>query len=278
MTGYMKTVLMIVLLLLPAGIVFPQGAGDGSVVIPFSDASRPGSLRLSLITGSISVKAHSGKEVILYTANRGDDESWQGSRRSSPDAAGLKRIPNFSTGLTIEEDNNVISINARPRPLNITLQVPSRISLNLKTINGNIEVENVQGEIEVSSINGKVMLSQVSGSVVAHALHGDVKVGMVAVEPDKPMSFSSLKGDIDVSLPPDIRANLLMKSDNGEMYSDFDIKFSQLDHSGAEDTRGQNKKYRIRMDRTTKGIVNGGGPEMQFKTLRGNIYLRKSLR
>jgi DUF4097 and DUF4098 domain-containing protein YvlB len=30
------------------------------------------------------------------------------------------------------------------------------------------------------------------------------------------------------------------------------------------------------MDSTMKGTINGGGPEIQFKTFNGNIYIRKS--
>ncbi len=192
----------------------------------------------------------------------------------------MKRIPNMSTGLTIEEESNHVSIGASPteRPVDLTIQVPNHTSLNLKTINdGDIVVEQVQGEIEVNDINGAVTLTQVSGSVVAHALNGNVKVSLVGIEANKPMSFSSLNGDIDVSFPGEIKASVSMKSDNGEIYSDYDVK---LDNSAVqatpEDARSKGGKYKIKIDRTVKGTINGGGPEMQFKTFNGNIYIRRT--
>ena len=57
-----------------------------------------------------------------------------------------------------------------------------------------------------------------------HALNGKVLVTLDKVTADKPMSFSSLNGDIDVTLPADMKARVKLKTDNGEVYSDFDIK------------------------------------------------------
>lgn len=259
-----------------------QTPGTDHVTVPFSDPSRPGTVKVNIITGSISVKGYAGKEVVVDARARDDAERRDRGQRSRPEAAGMKRIPNMSTGLTIEEENNQVSIGAAPteRPIDITIQVPSRTNLKLKTINdGDISVEQVQGEIEVNDINGAVSLAQVSGSVVAHALNGNVKVGLAGVEPNKPMSFSSLNGDIDVSFPPDLKASVSMKSDNGEIYSDFDVKLeTSAVQPVPEDSRGKGGKYRIKIDRTMKGTINGGGPEMQFKTFNGNIYIRRSSR
>lgn len=258
-----------------AATAFPQVPGADHVTVPFSDASRPGTVKVNLLAGSITVKGYAGKEVIVDAKAR--EEESRG--RSRGEASGMKRIPNLSTGLTVEEESNVISIStgSMNRPVDITLQVPTRTMLKLKTINdGDIKVEQVQGELEVNDINGAVALHQVSGSVVAHALNGDVKVSFVAVEPNKPMSFSSLNGNIDVTFPPDVKANASMKSDNGEIYSDFDVKLEATQPQPvAEAASGKGGRYKIKIDRTTKGTINGGGPEMQFKTFNGNIYIRK---
>jgi hypothetical protein len=255
---------------------FSQVAGADHVTVPFSDPSRPGMVKVHLLAGSISVKGYAGKEVVVDARAR---EVESHGRR---EVSGMKRIPNQSTGLTIEEDGNVVSIStgALERPVDINLQVPLRTNLDLKTINeGDIKVEQVQGELEVNDINGAVSLVQVSGSAVAHALNGDVKVTFSGIEPNKPMSFSSLNGDIDVTFPPDVRANASMKSDNGEIFSDFELKLdSSQPQPVSEESKGKGGKYRIKIDRTTRGTINGGGPEMQFKTFNGDIYLRRSVK
>ncbi len=90
------------------------------------------------------------------------------------------------------------------------------------------------------------------------------------------MSFSTMNGDIDVTLPPDIKANFRMKSDNGEVFSDFDVKLlPNSNQPVVEDARSKGGRYRVKVEKTTVGAVNGGGPELSFKTFNGNIFIRK---
>lgn len=257
-------------------MVLAQAPSSDIVKVPLTDPSRAATVKVNLLAGGITVRGYAGKEVLVEASARDDKKS---PGEISPKAAGMKRIPNLATGLNIEEEDNVVSIGAGPtsRPVDLKIQVPARSILRLKTINdGDILVEQVQGEIEVSDLNGAVTLNQVSGSVVAHALNGNVKVSLTSVDANKSMSFSSLNGDIDVTLPADVKASAVMKTDNGEIYSDFDVK---LDASATkptvESSTGKAGKFRVKADRTVKGSINGGGPEMQFKTFNGDIFIRK---
>ncbi len=260
-----------------AGGARSQDTGSERITVPLSDPSRPGTVKVNLINGSITVKGSAGKEVIVETKIRDEEKPRE---RSRPETAGMKRIPNFSSGLNVEEENNVVTINTggMSRTVDITLQVPTNTALNLKTVSdGDIKVDQVRGDIEVNDINGAVTLAQVSGSVVAHALNGDVKVSLTAVDPNKPMSFSSLNGDIDVSFPADLKANVSMKSDQGEIFSDFDVRLDPTASKPVvEGSPGKGGKYKIKVDRVMHGSINGGGPEIQFKTFNGNIYIRKA--
>jgi hypothetical protein len=121
---------------------------------------------------------------------------------------------------------------------------------------------------------GGVVLTRIAGSMFAHALNGKLKVSLVGVGPKKPMSFSSLNGDIEVSLPVGIRANVLMKSTNGEIYSGFDIRMdTQARQNELSDDKSGKHAW---MGSTMKGTINGGGPEIHFETFNRNIYIRKS--
>jgi DUF4097 and DUF4098 domain-containing protein YvlB len=116
----------------------------------------------------------------------------------------------------------------------------------------------------------------VSGSVVAHSLNGAVVVTLDRADSGKPMSFSTLNGNIDVTLPADVRANVRMKTDNGDIYSDFDVKLdsgAQLMHN--DSGRQPDGTYHLRFDRALRGTINGGGPDYQFTTFNGQIYIRK---
>lgn len=247
---------------------------DNRVTVPLTDPARPVTLRAHLVSGSITVKGADVKEVIVEARARGD-EAHTGGR-----AEGMKRIPMTSTGLNIEaENNNVrVSTDSYQRTVDLTITVPTHTSLSLHSVNdGNIVVSGVDGEFDINNVNGEVDLKNIGGSVVAHALNGHVVASMNRVDPQKPMAFSSLNGDIDVTFPADLKANVSLRTDNGEVYSDFDVKVQPTSpQQTVEDDRGKGGKYKVKIDKNVRGTINGGGQEIQFKNFNGNIYIRKA--
>ena len=142
---------------------------------------------------------------------------------------------------------------------------------------GGIKVDRVEGEIDVNNINGSVTLTGVSGAVLAHALNGKVTATFAKVDAQKSMSFSSMNGAIDVTFPPDVKANVRMKTEHGEIYTDFDLTITpEANKPAVEDNRDKKGKYKVRIDRSIVGTINGGGPEIQFKNFNGPIYIRKA--
>lgn len=242
------------------------------VTVPFSDPSRPRTVKGHLLNGCFSVEGYDGAEVVVE--GRGAEPS---RRRPPRGAEGMHRIDPSGSGLTIEEESNTITIRSAANSGNVLLRVPRTVTLKLECTNGgDMKVANITGDLELNNLNGNITASNVSGSVLGHSLNGKVAVLFDRVTPDKPMSFSTLNGDIDVTLPPDTKATVKMKSDNGEIYSDFDVKLSpNASQPVVEDSRGKGGKYRVKIDRTTVGTINGGGPEMTFKTLNGNIFMRQ---
>jgi len=247
---------------------------DNRVTVPLTDPARPVTLRAHLVSGSITVKGADVKEVIVEARARGDEA------RSGGRAEGMKRIPMTSTGLNIEaENNNVrVSTDSYQRTVDLTITVPIHTSVSLHSVNdGNILVTGVDGEFDVNNVNGEVDLKNIGGSVVAHALNGHVIATFNRIDPQKPMAFSSLNGDIDVTFPADLKANVSLRTDNGEVYSDFDVKVQpSAPQQTVEDDRGKGGKYKVKIDKNVRGTINGGGQEIQFKNFNGNIYIRKA--
>lgn len=244
------------------------------VTVPLSDPSRPGTLRAELMFGDITVRGHSGAEVIVESAPSSRPQRSRPRRRAPEEVEGLKRIDlGNAAALNIEEHENVVTITSRApaRDANVLVSVPQNTGLRLKTMNGEIVVEKVRGEIEVTSHNGEVRMSALEGSVVAHSLNGDVVVSMDRLEP-KPMSFSTMNGNIDVTLPPDTKANLKLRNDHGEVYTDFEMKLESVPSVESEREKG---RYRVRFDRTMAGSINGGGPEISLRTVNGQIRIRQ---
>lgn len=257
-------------------LALAQDVPVDKITVPLSDPSRPVMLKVGLLTGSITVKGAAVKEVTVEARIRASEDEEEQSEKPR----GLKLIPNNSTGLTVEEDDNAVSVSTGmrggSRTVDLTLRVPTNCSMHLSTVNdGNIEVENVNGDLEINCTNGSVKLLGISGSAVAHALNEDLTATFVKVNPQKSMSFSSLNGKIDVTLPSDVKANVFMKSDQGEIYSDFDMKVQNEPAKQESNTKGTKGKFRISVERGMRGAINGGGQEIQMTNFNGDIYIRK---
>jgi hypothetical protein len=273
----MKIIHFAIFTSLLAVAVCAQDTAD-RVTVPFSNQTRQRMLKAHLTTGGITVRGYAGKDAIVE-GRGGEGRERDRDRDRGRNTEGMKRIDNISSyGLTVEEEDNVITVSTRSpnRYTELVIQVPVNTNLKLNVVNGgNITVENVTGEIEVNNINGGVRLTNVAGSVVAHALNHNVFVTLTKATPDKAMSFSSLNGDIDVTLPADIKAKAKLKTDNGEIYSDFDVKIDPASRQPIVEEGRTGGKYRVRIDKTMYGLINGGGPEFLFQTFNGNVYIRK---
>jgi hypothetical protein len=223
------------------------------------------------LQGGITVKAYNGKEVIVESS----DGSSRPPRRPA-NVDGMHRIDGIPRGLSVEEQDNQINVQMSPPGHgSLTITVPVDTSLDLHTAQGQITVEGVKGEIVVDALNSAINLTNVSGNVLAHSLNGGIKVTMDSVDPAKPLSFATLNGTIDVTLPGDYKGNVKMSTHNGAVYSDFDVRLGGGVITQSNNSGDGKFKVRIGGDNGFTGTINGGGPEATFKSYNGTIYIRK---
>ena len=255
------------------GLAQTAATGD-RYTVPLTRPGQPVRVEVGLVTGSIDVVSHAGSEVFVESLSR--DEIRQ-HREGRGQAQGMRRLPNRSLGLVIEEEDNrvkVVSSGSPDRGTALRITVPRQTSLKLATVNdGDITVQGVEGELEVRNTNGSVVLRDVGGAVVAHTVNGEVKVTLTRLDPKASLSFTTLNGNVDVTLPPETRGALRLRSDNGEIFTDFDVDISASPARVEEKRSGG--RYRLEVEQEVRGTINGGGAEIQMRTFNGNIYLRK---
>lgn len=261
----------------------PEAGPPQRVTVPLSDPSRPATVKASSIHGSIAVDGYGGSEVIVDAVGRG--ERGEREEKVPPGAEGMHRIPNRALGLSISEDHNEVRVESMPWrgvSRNLHIQVPVHSSLHLSCINDcDLRVAGVDGEIELANVNGAIEARDVSGSVVAHTTNGNVRVALHRIDAGKPMAFSSLNGDIDVTFPADLRANVRVESGRGEVYSDFEIAGAGQPQAATPappaTSEGQpGRRHRWAPDQGIRGTINGGGPEILLKTFNGNILIHRA--
>ena len=264
------------ILIFAGTFTFGQQAASDRVNVTFSDPSQPGFVKIYVESGSITVKGYNGKEVIVEAKLRG--ESAQPTEEIPDKARGMKRITANQTGLVVEEEDNemTIYVGGNDNDVDLSVQVPMQISLKLHcNEGGDVLVENVIGEIEAANSEGNLTLRNISGSAVANAYDGDLAVSFDQIDPGKPMSFSSYDGDVDVTFPSTVKAMVMIKANDGEIYSDFEIDLKTSPRQQVKDERKAGGRYRISFGEFVTGNINGGGPEYQFITYDGNVYIRK---
>jgi len=272
------------------------GQSTEQLTVPLSSPGKPYSLKVKLVTGSIKVAGYDGKDIIINATPRSDDDKAsktnsnfnininfrkgsngedEGSKAAE---SGMKRIS--SAGgfeVTAKEADNTVTVNTgNPnKAIDLDLKIPQDAKLKIGTVNdGEISVENVRGELEVTNVNEKITLTNISGSVVANTVNGDIVVTFNKLDTTAPMAFSTLNGDVKVTLPSDTKANLKLKSDNGEIFSDFDVVVDKT--PGKIDKTSAPGMYKIKKDDWVYGKINGGGAEMLMKNMDGNIYIKKA--
>ena len=302
----MKTIIRlagIMILLWAAGLADnAQESQADHAVVSFSNPAKPGTVEVDISEGSITVRGYEGKDVIIDARWRErvltkeeeleeqaalaeeeeevDQEELARKKAQAEKARGMKMLEVESMGLTVEEEENVIQVEVEEgkRAVDLLIQVPFSTSLRLSCRDDErgVTVQGVNGEIEVDTSDGPIVLTDVSGPVVADSSDGEIKAVFGKVTPGKPMSFSSMDGDIDITLPLDVKASLKMKTDEGQIFTDFDVQLTPSQQKKEEDERKEGGGYRVAFEKVTLGLINGGGAEIQLTTYEGNIYVRKA--
>lgn len=268
---------ILTILLFTGTMIHAQQSTGDRVNVSFSDPSKPGLVTAYVNAGSITIKGYSGKEVMIEVKLQ--EPSRARGREDIPDKAkGMKRISANRTGLVVEEADNEMKIYVagHDNEVDLDIQVPFQTSLKVASHEGGpVIVEKVTGEIEATCSDGDLTLKDISGSVVANAYDGELVVSFERIDPGKPMSFSAYDGDVDVTFPSTVKATLMIKANEGEIYSDFDIDLRATSKQQVKDERKTGGRFRISFGEYVTGTINGGGPEFQFVTYDGNVYIRK---
>ena len=213
----------------------------------------------------IIVKTHSEKQLRIKA---------KASSKTPERAKGLKLVGDSGSDNTdvgfyvVKEGNNLIVKNLRKwNKGNAEIYLPANQNISVTT-NGtsqsDIRIYGFKGEIEANAkLNGGIKIEDASGPVTANSLNGGIDISFTDVSQDSPITVYSTNGALDIKLPGNTPADLALGSVNGEIYTDFDLKFPEKNGLKSISTH------------KVKQAINGGGVQLQLKTTNGNIYLRK---
>lgn len=192
-----------------------------TATIRFSDPAKPGTLKLAVSNGSLRIRGAEAAEITIRTDLKPDKPA---QRKD-----GL-RVLTSSSSYSLSEKDNVVTLSygdAWPTggsgDFDITVPRSTNIVVS-NALGGDIEVGDVAGTIEIKSLNGEVKLDRVVNSALVETMNGEIHADVQAMSDGKPVSFTSMNGEVKLTLNPTIKANVRLRTHNGSILTDFDDK------------------------------------------------------
>jgi hypothetical protein len=269
-----KYILINAIVLITIGLLLiltsAYGQTSNEFTVPLTDPAKRGKLKAVINSGSITVKGTARKDVLVkYSTHDGEEERNQTKN-------GLRRIGGGGMDLEVTENGNTVTVHSGSwsNKLDLEIEIPTGMDVDMKTHNdGDLMVANLNGEATLTNHNGEITALNMSGSVIATTYNGEIKVSLDNVKEGAPMSFTTYNGDVDITFPAAMKATLKMKTEHGDIYSDFDVSFK---NSGpVQKTDKQAGVYKVVIDEWKRGDINGGGPEVTLRNYNGDIFVRK---
>jgi hypothetical protein len=227
-------------------------------------------LRVDTNDGSVSVTTWDRNAIEARVSTEG----W----RIGPDEV---RIRESQSGVSVDLDVHVPNRHewgiGGHRRVSIELKVPHEDSLDIRTGDGNISLEDVKGDVRLHSGDGRIEGTGLDGSLEARSGDGNIRVrgrfdvirletgdGQISAEAESgskmgsEWSARSGDGSITLRVPGDLNAQLDLHTGDGHITLDFPVTVSgSMSHS------------------TIRGQLNAGGPTLSVHTGDGSIRLEK---
>ena len=221
------------------------------------------SLEVRGVNGDVEATLASGSDIEVTAVKRGRDddpaevkvevvEHGEGVTICAvyPDRRGRNRCAP-GNGYKMNTEDNDVSVH-------FTVRLPAGVKLDAGTVNGSVEADGLRSDIEVATVNGEVQAST-TGLAKASTVNGSVRVVSGRADWTGQWEFSTVNGNIDVTLPATASARIEAQTVNGDLETDFPLM--------VEGKFGP---------RSIRGTIGQGGRDLELTTVNGNIRLRKA--
>jgi hypothetical protein len=260
---------------------------ESQVVLRF-DAAGIRTVDLRTVTGSIRVTTESRDDVRLRVTRRTRAEREADLATADRDV----RLDTATEGATVsalvrDREQTCGEPNTARRDswwdraryqveASLEAVVPPGTRIRLCTVNGEaIVASGVFADFDVTNVNGRIELTGIRGSGRAKTVNGPVRVTFHQ-SPRDASEFHTVNGDVIVTFPRDLSATLRLKTFNGELLTDFDVETLPAQPRVIRDSR--NGLTRYRSGGFTSVRAGGGGPELTFETLNGDVRILRAAR
>ena len=195
-------------------------ATDGK--IRFSDPAKPGRLKIYIAQGDLTVRGDASADAIAVQSKLNNPS------KKTKYNDGLRVLSDTAASFLLFEKNNVAEFSngkdswPTGEGANFEITVPANTALEIQNgWNGSVKVERVTGDVEIKGLNCEVKLTDLGGGAIVETMNGEITASFAALPDKKPVSFSSMNGEVKLRVPADARANVRFRTHNGAILTDF---------------------------------------------------------
>lgn len=246
-------------------VVWPAHAQSNQGTLRFVNAEGPTALHAEVHWGNLTIVGYDGTDVVLealHTAEGGMPQP------ASP----------LADYVFVEEAANAISLTGRTpqgfESIDLVIRVPAETNIHLRIKRGGeIRVGSMNALVEIDHRNGSVVLEDLGGHALVKAVNGSIAASFRGITPDKAMSFVTLNGEVALSFPDDLEADVWLRTTrNGHVFSAFTLPGVRYPYA-QEAAKGTDKEPYGSAPIAIRAPVNGGGPLIVAATENGPIRL-----
>jgi hypothetical protein len=139
-----------------------------------------------------------------------------------------------------------------------TVRVPRGVRLDVRTVNGGLEIRGASSEVVARTTNGPVRAESSGGPVSAHTTNGPVYARMTTVGDARDLDFVTTNGPVIVEMPDDLGAQVSMSTTNGSVSTEFPAT-----------VQGRVDPRRLTL------TLGDGSRRVRLRTTNGNVELRR---
>ena len=218
------------------------GDDEGSTAtVKLSAPGKPATLRLDMPWADIHITGVDGDTITV--------ESTLAQKNAKVDRPGGLRRLDDEVSFELTEKDNVVTLSLggdnpwAGHDAEFKISIPRAMALSLKTeAGGDLVVEGVEGDVEVNNMNGDMKLQGLVGSAVLNTMNGEIRA-VYAKAPQKPVSITSMNGEVDLRLPADTKANIRLRTHNGSILTDFSEDALKTKSEGSKHGSGYSYSY-----------------------------------
>ncbi len=140
------------------------------------------------------------------------------------------------------------------------IRLPAGVELVGSMVSGDIDTEGVRSDVTATTVSGDIRVST-TGVAWGTTVNGSMDIEMGGTGWDD-LHFSTVNGDITLSLPADVDVDVEFDSLSGDFESDFDSSWKRRE--------GRWVGSHVR------GTLGDGGRSLSFNTVSGDVTLKRA--